>query len=120
MRSSDEALSAEEIATSYKALYEARAGLAGSQVDNRPCGRSPTRREDRIRAHVQHLRNELERLHLVTMATSEGTCSQRSELTPAQRAILSAAQGARAAARTSTRRSARSRSLPQSEQATAS
>ena len=37
-----------------------------------------------------NLCNELERLHLVTMVTSEGTVSQRSDLTPAQRAILSA------------------------------
>ena len=38
----------------------------------------------------RNLRNELERLHLVTMVTSEGTVSQRSELTPAQRAVLAA------------------------------
>ena len=36
----------------------------------------------------RNLRNELERLHLVTMATSEGTVSQRSKLTAAQRALL--------------------------------
>ena len=110
LRSSDEALSAEEIATGYKALYEAERGWRDlkSTIDLRPVFH---RREDRIRAHVQlcwlalllarvaelgagdtwrNLRNELERLHLVTMATSEGTVSQRSELTPAQRAILSA------------------------------
>jgi len=32
--------------------------------------------------------NELDRMHLVTMATSQGTVSQRSELTPDQRHIL--------------------------------
>ena len=110
LRSSDEALSAEEIATGYKALYEAERGWRDlkSTIDLRPVFH---RREDRIRAHVQlcwlalllarvaelgagdtwrNLRNELERLHLVTMATSEGTVSQRSELTPSQRTILSA------------------------------
>lgn len=110
LRSSDESLSAEEIATGYKALYEAERGWRDlkSTIDLRPVFH---RREDRIRAHVQlcwlalllarvaeigakdtwrNLRNELERLHLVTMATSEGTVSQRSELTPSQRSILSA------------------------------
>lgn len=69
------------------------------------------RRGDRIRAHVQlcwlallvlrvaeievgdtwrNIRNELNRMHLVTMATSKGTVSQRSELTPGERHILSA------------------------------
>ena len=67
------------------------------------------RREDRIRAHVQlcwlallvlrvaeiavcdtwrNIRGELDRMHLVTMATSQGTVSQRSELTPGHRRIL--------------------------------
>jgi hypothetical protein len=69
------------------------------------------RREDRIEAHVQlcwlalllmrvaeteagetwrNLRNELDRMHLVTLATTEGTVSQRTELTPGHRRILSA------------------------------
>ena len=109
LRSSDERLSAEEIALGYKALYEAERGWRDlkSTIDLRPVFH---RREDRIRAHVQlcwlalllcrvaevgtndtwrNLRNELERLHLVTMATNEGTVSQRSELTPSQRSILS-------------------------------
>jgi hypothetical protein len=71
------------------------------------------RREDRIEAHVQlcwlallllrvvetqaddtwrNLRNELDRLHLVTLKTNEGTVAQRTELTPAQRRILQALQ----------------------------
>jgi len=110
LRSSDERLSAEEIALGYKALYEAERGWRDlkSTIDLRPVFH---RREDRIRAHVQlcwlalllarvaevgagdtwrNLRNELERLHLVTMATSEGTVSQRAELTPSQRSILAA------------------------------
>jgi hypothetical protein len=112
LRSSDERLSAEEIATGYKALYEAERGWRDlkSTIDLRPVFH---RREDRIRAHVQlcwlalllarvaevaahdtwrNLRNELERLHLVTMATSEGSVSQRSELTPSGRSILAALQ----------------------------
>ena len=38
----------------------------------------------------RNLRNELDRLHLVTLATNEGTVAQRTELTPAQRRILHA------------------------------
>jgi hypothetical protein len=108
LRSSNERLSAEEIATGYKALYEAERDWRDmkSTIDLRPVFH---RREDRIRAHVQlcwlallvarvaevgtsdtwrNLRNELERLHLVTMASTEGTVSQRNELTPRQRQIL--------------------------------
>ena len=67
------------------------------------------RRENRIEAHVQlcwlallllrvaeteaadtwrNIRNELDRMHLVTLATSHGTVSQRTELTHHQRQIL--------------------------------
>lgn len=38
----------------------------------------------------RNVRDELERLCLVTLATTEGTAAQRSELTPRQRQILSA------------------------------
>ena len=69
------------------------------------------RREDRIRAHVQlcwlallllrvaeneasdtwrNLRNELDRMHLVTFTTADGTVAQRTATTPAQQAILHA------------------------------
>ena len=68
-------------------------------------------REDRIRAHVQlcwlallllrvvenatedtwrNVRNELDRMHLVTLATSDGQVAQRSTLTPGQKTILGA------------------------------
>ena len=68
-------------------------------------------REDRIRGHVQlcwlalllirvaenttgdtwrNLRHELDRMHLVTLATPQGTVAQRSALTPAQKTILDA------------------------------
>ena len=71
------------------------------------------RREDRIEAHVQlcwlallllrvaeteadetwrNLRNELDRMHLVTLATNDGTVAQRTELTAGQRRILNALQ----------------------------
>lgn len=110
LRTSDESLTAAEVAVGYKALYEAERGWRDlkSTVDLRPVYH---RREDRIRAHVQlhwlallllrvaetragdtwrNLRNELERMHLVTLATSEGHIAQRSELTAGQRAILRA------------------------------
>lgn len=110
LRSSDERLSAEDIALGYKALYEAERGWRDmkSTIDLRPVFH---RREDRIRAHVQlcwlallvlrvaevemadtwrNLRNELDRMHLVTFAAREGTVSQRSETTPHQRAIFAA------------------------------
>jgi hypothetical protein len=38
----------------------------------------------------RNLRNELDRMHLVTLATSEGTVAQRTELTHRQRQILKA------------------------------
>ena len=110
LRTSDETLSAQDIALGYKALYEAERGwrdLKGT-LDLRPVYH---RREDRIQAHVQicwlallllriaetetndtwrNLRNELDRLHLVTLATNDGTVTQRTELTHRQRTILKA------------------------------
>ena len=68
-------------------------------------------REDRIRAHVQlcwlallllrvienatedtwrTIRHELDRLHLLTLATPDGQVAQRSALTPAHKTILAA------------------------------
>ncbi len=68
-------------------------------------------REDRIRAHIQtcwlallllrvienatdqtwrNVRHELDRMHLVTLATSAGQVSQRSATTPAQQNVLRA------------------------------
>ncbi|MDQ5834868.1 MAG: IS1634 family transposase, partial [Actinomycetota bacterium] len=110
LRTSDETLTATDIALGYKALYEAERGwrdLKGT-LDLRPVYH---RREDRIQAHVQicwlalllmrvaetqagdtwrNLRNELDRMHLVTLATNEGTVAQRTELTHRQRTILKA------------------------------
>jgi hypothetical protein len=111
LRTDDESLSAQDIALGYKSLYEAERGwrdMKKTTVNIRPVYH---RREDRIRAHVQlcwlallvlrvveislgdtwrNIRNELDRMHLVTMATSQGTVSQRSELTPGHRYILGA------------------------------
>lgn len=68
-------------------------------------------REDRIRAHVQlcwlallltrvaenataptwrTVRHELDRMHLVTLATAEGAVAQRSATTPGKKSILAA------------------------------
>jgi hypothetical protein len=68
-------------------------------------------REDRIRAHIQlcwltlllirvvenavgdtwrNVRHQLDRMHLVTLATAHGQVAQRSVLTPAQQATLTA------------------------------
>jgi hypothetical protein len=110
LRTSDETLSAEDIALGYKALLEVERGWRDtkSTIDLRPVYHH---REDRIRAHVQlcwlallilrvaevevgdtwrNIRSEFDRMHLVTFASAQGTISQRTELTPAQRTILSA------------------------------
>jgi len=110
LRTSDESLSAEDIAQGYKALYEAERGWRDLKhtIDMRPAYHH---REDRIEAHIQlcwlallllrvaetatsetwrNLRNELDRMHLVTLATNEGTVAQRTELTPGHRRILKA------------------------------
>jgi Transposase DDE domain len=110
LRTSDESLTPADLAEGYKALYEAERGWRDLKhtIDMRPAYH---RREDRIEAHVQlcwlallllrvaetevgdtwrNLRNELDRMHLVTLATSEGTVAQRTELTPGQRRILGA------------------------------
>ena len=110
LRTPDESLSATDIALGYKALYEVERGWRDlkSTIDLRPVYH---RREDRIESHVQlcwlallllrvaeteaqdtwrNIRNELDRMHLVTLATSQGTIAQRTELTQRQRRILNA------------------------------
>jgi len=112
LRTSDESLTPADLAEGYKALYEAERGWRDLKhtIDMRPAYH---RREDRIEAHAQlcwlallllrvaetetgdtwrNLRNELDRMHLVTLATNEGTVAQRTELTPGQRQILGALQ----------------------------
>jgi hypothetical protein len=110
LRTSDESLAPADLAEGYKALYEAERGWRDLKhtIDLRPAYH---RREDRIEAHVQlcwlallvlrvaesetgdtwrNLRNQLDRMHLVTLATTEGTVAQRTELTTGQRHILGA------------------------------
>jgi len=110
LRSSDESLTPADLAEGYKALYEAERGWRDIKhtLQLRPAYH---RRGDRIESHIQlcwlallllrvaetetgetwrNIRNELDRMHLVTLATSEGTVSQRTELTPGQRKILTA------------------------------
>jgi hypothetical protein len=110
LRTSDESLTATDIALAYKGLYEAERGWRDlkSTLDLRPVYHH---REDRIRAHVQlqwlallllrvaetttgdtrrNLRDDLDRMHLVTLTTTHGQIAQRSELTPRHQAILTA------------------------------
>lgn len=110
LRTSDETLSAADLAVAYKQLYQVERGwrdLKGA-LGLRPVFHF---REDRIRAHVQLcwlalllirvvenatgeswrvVRDELERMHLVTLETSEGRVAKRSQTTPHQRRIFAA------------------------------
>ena len=110
LRSSDETLSATDLALAYRQLYQIEHGwrdLKGA-LKLRPVFHY---REDRIRAHVQlcwlalllirvvenatgrswrAVRDELERMHLVTLETGEGRVAKRSLTTPGQRLILAA------------------------------
>jgi hypothetical protein len=108
LRSSDETLTAADIAQGYKALYQAERGFRDlkSTIDLRPVYHH---KDQRIQAHIQlcwlallllrvsevetgdtwrNLRVELERLHLVVLRTAEGTVAQRSELTARHKEIL--------------------------------
>ena len=110
LRTSDETLSAADLATAYKQLYQIERGWRDFKgtLKLRPIFHY---REDRIRAHVQlcwlalllirvvenatgmswrAARQELDRMHLVTLATSEGRFAKRSLTTPGQRQILAA------------------------------
>ena len=103
-------LSPTDLALAYKQLYEVERGwrdLKGA-LRLRPVFHY---REDRIRAHVQlcwlalllirvvehatgdtwrNVRNELDRMHLVTLETAEGRVAQRSATTPRQHQIFEA------------------------------
>jgi Transposase DDE domain len=104
LRTSDETLSAVDLAVAYRQLYQVERGwrdLKGA-LRLRPVFHF---REDRIRAHVQLcwlalllirvvenstgeswrvVRDELERMHLVTLETSEGRVAKRSQSTTHQ------------------------------------
>jgi hypothetical protein len=110
LRTSDLTLSAEDLAAAYKQLLAVERGWRDCKTS---LGLRPVyhHREDRIRAHVQlcwlalllirvaetrtgdtwrNLRHELDRMHLVTLATADGRISQRSALTNDQKTILTA------------------------------
>lgn len=112
LRTSDQTLTPDDLAAAYKQLVAVEAGWRDmkSSLRLRPVFHY---REDRIRAHIQlcwlalllirvienavgdtwrNTRHELDRLHLVTLATREGQVAQRSALTTAQQAILTALQ----------------------------
>jgi hypothetical protein len=110
LRTDDLTLTGEDLAAAYKQLTAVERGwrdMKGS-LALRPVFHH---REDRIRGHVQlcwlalllirvaenstgqtwrTLHQELDRLHLVTLATGSGTVAQRSMLTSGQKAILTA------------------------------
>ncbi|MFZ0158088.1 MAG: IS1634 family transposase [Kineosporiaceae bacterium] len=110
LRTSDATLTPEDLAAAYKQLLAVERGWRDmkSSLGLRPVHH---RREDRIRGHVQlcwlalllirvaenttdqtwrALRHELDRMHLITLATPSGTVAQRSQTTPGQRATLTA------------------------------
>ncbi len=110
LRTSDTTLSAEDLAAAYKQLLQVERGWRDMKghLGLRPVFHL---REDRIRAHVQlcwlalllirvvenatgdtwrNTRRELDRMHLVTLATTHGHLAQRTTTTPGRKAILAA------------------------------
>jgi len=110
LRTSDTTLSAEDLAAAYKQLLQVERGWRDMKGH---LGLRPVfhHREDRIRAHVQlcwlalllirvvenatgdtwrNTRHELDRMHLVTLATTDGHLAQRTATTTGHKAILAA------------------------------
>ena len=110
LRTNDHTLTPEDLAAAYKQLIAVERGWRDMKgaLRLRPVFHH---REDRIRAHVQlcwlalllirvaenatgdtwrNLHHELDRMHLVTLATSDGRVAQRSAATPGHQAIFSA------------------------------
>jgi len=110
LRTSDETLTAADLAAAYKQLYQVERGWRDMKgaLALRPVFHH---REDRIRVHVQLcwlalllirvvenatgeswrcVRDELERMHLVTLKASEGRVVRRSQTAAGQRRILAA------------------------------
>jgi IS4 transposase len=108
LRTSDETLTAADLALAYKQLYQVERGWRDMKgaLALRPVFHH---REDRIRAHVQLcwlalllirvvenatgetwrcVREELERMHLVTLESAEGRVVRRSRTTVGQRRIF--------------------------------
>lgn len=110
LRTSDPTLTPEDLAAAYKQLLQVENGWRDMKGH---LGLRPVfhHRQDRIRAHVQlcalalllirvventtgstwtNVRHELDRMHLVTLATDQGTVAQRTALTAGQKTILAA------------------------------
>jgi Transposase DDE domain len=110
LRTNDQTLTPEDLAAAYKQLIAVERGWRDMKgaLRLRPVFHY---REDRIRAHVQlcwlalllirvaenaagdtwrNIRHELDRMHLVTLATADGRAAQRSLTTPGQQVILHA------------------------------
>ncbi len=110
LRTSDSTLTPDDLAAAYKTLLHVERGWRDMKgaLGLRPVFHY---REDRIRAHVQlcwlalllirvvenatddtwrNVRHELDRMHLVTLATADGQVAQRSATTADQKAILAA------------------------------
>jgi hypothetical protein len=110
LRTSDLTLTPDDLAAAYKQLLAVERGWRDFKgaLGLRPVFHY---REDRIRAHIQlcwlalllirvienatadtwrNTRHELDRLHLVTLATSAGQVAQRSAITPGQHNVLRA------------------------------
>jgi hypothetical protein len=110
LRTSDSTLTPDDLAAAYKQLLQVERGWRDMKgaLGLRPVFHY---REDRIRAHVQlcwlallllrvvenatgdtwrNLRHELDRMHLVTLATTDGQVAQRSATTTGHKTILAA------------------------------
>jgi hypothetical protein len=112
LRTSDPTLTGEDLAAAYKQLLQVERGWRDMKgaLALRPVFHH---REDRIRGHIQlcwlalllirvienatgdtwrNARHELDRMHLVTLATGDGHVAQRSALTAGHKTILAALQ----------------------------
>jgi len=110
LRTSDPTLTPDDLAAAYKTLLQVERGWRDMKgaLGLRPVFHY---REDRIRAHVQlcwlalllmrvvenatdhtwrNVRHELDRMHLVTLATADGHVAQRTATTAGQKTILAA------------------------------
>jgi hypothetical protein len=110
LRTNDDTLTPDDLAAAYKQLIAVERGWKDMKgaLRLRPVYHY---REDRIRGHIQlcwlalllirvvetavcdtwrNIRCELDRMHLVTLATADGQVAQRSAATPGQQAILHA------------------------------
>ena len=110
LRTSDTTLTPDDLAAAYKQLLQVERGWRDMKgaLGLRPVFHY---REDRIRSHVQlcwlallllrvvenatddtwrNVRHELDRMHLITLATADGHVAQRSATTAGQKTILAA------------------------------